>query len=152
VSYESFRFAGPKDPAEAIPLDDGDICIYVQCPMFYAPEQGLQPHHSVRPPKILCMRLSRSFFLPYFVISFVACDYYAPDSNSSQLAGGRDRHRSQDGGSNKVGVEGAEEDNDMLTDFVVTMEVEMTDGGQESGVAEDQEGDSTAWKDMTPHH
>jgi hypothetical protein len=65
---------------------------------------------------------------------------------------GRDRHRSQDGGSNKVGVEGAEEDNDMLANFVVIMEVEMTDGGQESGVAEDQEGDSTAWKDMTPHH
>jgi hypothetical protein len=40
----------------------------------------------------------------------------------------------------------------MLTNFVVMMEVEMTDGGQESGVAEDQEGDSTAWKDMTPHH
>jgi hypothetical protein len=96
------------------------------------------------------------FFLPYFVISFVAWDYYAGIgtrvSNSSQLAGGRDRHRSQDGGSNKVGVEGAEEDNDMLTNFVVMTEVEMTDDGQESGVADDQEGDSTAWKDMTPHH
>jgi hypothetical protein len=61
VSYESFRFARPKDPAEAIPLDDGDMCIHVQCPMSYAPEQGLQPRHPVRPPKILWMMLSWSF-------------------------------------------------------------------------------------------